>query len=211
MNFFNISIIFILAIVLGFIIALTHKATSKTNRNFLETITILPLLVSAVILVVNGNLGMGVAVAGAFGLVRFRSAQGTSKEIATLFFVMAVGLSLGAGYAILSVVITFIGCLTLLLISSLSIFDRSSKEKILRISIPESLDYDNVFEEVLKKYTKSYSLEQVKTTNLGSLFELKYYVTLKNDISEKEFIDELRVRNGNLKINLSHEINSFEL
>lgn len=200
-----------IAIILGIIIAITHKKTSKSNKNFLVTLSLLPLLVTSVILIVNGNLGMSVAVAGTFGLIRFRSIAGTSKEILLVFFAMAIGLTVGAGYAILAIIITIIGCLMLLLLNKFTIFEDNKSEKYLKITIPENLDYTEVFDDILKKYTVKYNLEQVKTTNLGSLFELKYTVTLKNNINEKEFIDELRVKNGNLKISLTVPIDNSQL
>ena len=194
---------------LGFLIAITHKVTSKYNKNFLTTLTVLPLLVMSVIMVVNGNLGMSVAVAGTFGLVRFRSVPGTSKEILSVFFAMAVGLACGAGYVFLALALTILGCIILLGLNKLSIFDKNKTEKILKITIPEDLDYTEVFNDILDKYTNKAILEQVKTTNLGSMFELKYNVILNKDINEKEFIDELRIRNGNLKISLSQDISNI--
>ena len=199
------------SIILGLLIALTHKATSKYNKNFLTTLAVLPLLVTSVIMIVNGNLGMSVAVAGTFGLVRFRSVPGTSKEILSVFFAMAVGLSCGAGLVYLAGILTIIGCLILIIFNNIGIFDKNKNEKILKIAMPENLDYTEVFNNVLNKYTSKYELEQVKTTNLGSMFELKYNVILNKNINEKEFIDELRVRNGNLKISLSQDISNMEL
>ena len=199
------------ALILGLIIAITHKVTSKYSKNFLTTITILPLLVATVILVVNGNLGMGVAVAGAFGLVRFRSIAGTSKEILSIFFAMAIGLAIGAGYPILATVVTVIGSLGIITLEKTSIFDGNMNEKYLKITIPENIDYTEVFNDILDKYTCKYKLEQVKTTNLGSMFELKYLITLNSDINEKAFIDELRVKKGKLKISLTKYSEGEEL
>lgn len=199
------------ALILGLIIAITHKITSRCNKHFLITITILPVLVSSVILVVNGNLGMGIAVAGAFGLVRFRSIAGTSKEILSVFFAMAIGLSIGAGYIVLAAFVTVIVSLSILVLDKITIFDQNKNDKYLKITIPENIDYTEVFDDILKKYTSKYKLEQVKTTNLGSMFELKYLITLNNNINEKNFIDELRVKNGNLKISLTGSINEEEL
>lgn len=210
-NTYTILLSMGLSIILGIIIALTHKVTSKFNKNFLITIALLPLIVASVIMVVNGNLGMGIAVAGAFSLVRFRSVAGTSKEILSVFFAMAIGLTIGAGYAILAALITVIGSLTIIILEKLTIFDQNKNEKYLKISIPENINYTEVFKDILEKYTIKYTLEQVKTTNLGSMFELKYLVTLNNNINEKEFIDELRIKNGNLKISLTEPINGEEL
>ncbi len=206
-----IIILAIVSVVLGLIIALTHKGTSRFNKNFLTTISLLPLLVMSVIMVVNGNLGMSVAVAGTFGLVRFRSVPGTSKEILSVFFAMAVGLALGAGYIVLAPVITVIGCLLLLILNKINLFDKDKGEKYLKVLVPENLDYTEVFDDVLKKYTSKYDLLEVKTTNLGSMFELKYLINIKNDVNEKEFIDNLRVKNGNLKISLTTEVLDIEL
>ena len=207
----GIIILVLSSIILGVLIALTHKATSRYNKNFLTTLAMLPLLVMSVIMVVNGNLGMGVAVAGTFSLVRFRSLPGTSNEILSVFFAMAVGLILGSGYIIMAPLVAIIGCLFLLLFHKITIFDKKSNEKYLRITIPENLDYTNIFDETLEKYTNKYNMLQVKTTNLGSMFELKYLINLKNNINEKEFLDELRVKNGNLKINLTTEVLNVEL
>ncbi len=210
-NIYTILLSLIIAIILGLIIALTHKVTSKYNKSFLTTICLLPLLVTSVILVVNGNLGMSVAVAGTFSLVRFRSIPGTSKEILSVFFTMAIGLAVGAGYAILASFITVIGCLIIYTLDRSTIFDKNKDEKYLKITIPENIDYTEVFDDVLNKYTSKYTLQQVKTTNLGSMFELKYIVTLNSNTNEKKFIDEIRVRNGNLKILLSDTLTGEEL
>ena len=197
------------SVILGFLIALTHKITSKYNKNFLTTLTVLPLLVMSVIMIVSGNLGMSVAVAGTFGLVRFRSVPGTSKEILSVFFAMAVGLACGAGYIFLALALTILGCLILIILNKVSLFEKNKEEKLLRITLPENLDYTEIFNDVLNKYTSKYTLEQVKTTNLGSMFELKYIVILNKDINEKQFIDELRMRNGNLKISLSQDLSNI--
>lgn len=199
------------AIIFGFLIAMTHKFTSKYNKNFLTTVSMLPLLVQCVILLVNGNLGMSVAIAGTFGLVRFRSVPGTSKEILTVFFSMAVGLAMGMGYVLFGGALTLLGCLVMVVLSKSSIFEKNEHDRSLKITIPEDLDYTEVFVQTLKKYTSKYALEQVKTTNLGSLFELRYSITLKDKINEKEFLDELRVQNGNLKIVLTQPIDNNDL
>lgn len=201
----------LVSIITGIIIALTHKHTSKYNKNFLITLSVLPLLVQTVIIMVNGNLGTSVAILGAFSLVRFRSLPGTSKEILSVFFSMAIGLITGMGHLVFACVITVIGCIVLFLLNKLTIFDKNKQEKILKITIPENLDYTGVFDDIFEKYTKSVELERVKTTNMGSLFDLSYRVTLNKDINEKEFIDELRVKNGNLKIILTHPLEESDL
>jgi len=207
----SILICSLVSIILGVIIALTHKYTSKYNKNFLTTISVLPLLVQTVIIMVNGNLGTSVAILGAFSLVRFRSLPGTSKEILSVFFSMTIGLATGMGHLVFASIITIIGCIILFLLNKVTLFDKNKQEKILRITIPENLDYTTVFDDVFNEYTKETELEQVKTVNMGSMFDLKYRVILNKEINEKQFIDDLRVKNGNLKIILTHPIENSEL
>lgn len=199
------------SIVLGFLIAIVHKHTSKYSKNFLITITLLPLLVEAVMLMVNGNLGTSIAIMGAFGLVRFRSIPGTSREILVVFFAMAVGLATGMGQVGFAIILTILGCILILILNNLSLFNKDNNEKVLKILIPENLDYESVFDDLFSKYTKTIYLVQSKTTNMGSMFELTYRVILKDKVKEKEFIDEIRTRNSNLKISLSHEIEGYDL
>ena len=202
----SILICSVISIILGLIIALVHKYTSRSNKNFLITLTTLPLLVECVMIMVNGNLGTSVAILGAFSLVRFRSLPGNSKEILSVFFAMAIGLATGMGHIVFAVIITVLTSIVIILFSKVKIFDNGTKEKILKITIPENLDYESVFDKEFKKYTKRVELQRVKTTNMGSLFELSYIVELKDGVSEKCFIDDLRIKNGNLKIILSHPL-----
>lgn len=192
------------ALALGLLTALAHNFRTETTRSFLMTVAILPALVTVVVMMVNGNLGVGVAVAGAFGLIRFRSAQGSARELATIFLTMGTGLICGMGYIGYAMVFTVIMCLVLMVYTAAG-FGSSigENERTLRITIPEDLDYVGVFDEIFNKYTSSYNLTSVKTSNMGSLFKLKYDVTMKPTSNEKEFIDKLRVRNGNLEIALS--------
>lgn len=204
----SILICSVASLILGSLIAITHKYTSKYNKNFLVTITVLPLLVQSVIIMVNGDLGTSIATIGAFGLIRFRSIPGTSKEILIVFFATAVGLATGMGHVVFGAIMTAIGCLSLFTFNHIKIYDNKTNEKILKVTIPENLDYTKIFDEEFKKYTKEVELEQVKTVNMGSLFELTYKVTLNKGINEKQFIDDLRIKNANLKIILSHPIES---
>lgn len=199
------------SIFLGVIIAFTYRSTGKYSKNFLITLSMLPLLVEAVIVMVNGNLGTSVAILGAFSLVKFRSLPGTSKEILCVFFAMTVGLACGMGHIFYATIITFIGCVLILLFSKVNIFEMTGVVRELRILMPENLDYTDVFDDIFKKYTSKVELEKVKTTNMGSLFDLRYRVTMKSKANEKKFIDELRVRNGNLKIVLSHGVDDSDL
>ena len=158
-----------------------------------------------------GNLGTSIAIVGAFSLVRFRSLPGTSKEILSVFFAMAIGLATGMGHIFFATIMTIIVSLSIIVFNKFKFFDLNPNIKTLKIVIPENLEYTNMFDEIFEKYVKEYTLEQVKTTNRGSLFELKYYITFKPNINEKEFIDEIRIRNGNLKISLSHENDGTEM
>lgn len=193
------------ALAIGIFLALIYTYRSRYTQSFVITLAILPAVVSMVILLVNGNVGAGVAVAGTFGLVRFRSVPGTAKEIGAIFLAMAAGLAAGMGY------IGYAALFALIMGTVLLIYTRfgfgmpgnACLQRGLRITIPENLDYTDVFNEVLGKYTSSSHLLGVKTTNMGSLFRLSYDITLKKGGIEKEFIDELRCRNGNLEIMLN--------
>ena len=199
------------AIILGLIVAYTHKKTSKYSKNFLITLAILPVLVQTVMIMVNGNLGTSVAIVGAFSLVRFRSIPGTSKEISSVFFAMAVGLATGMGHIFFASIMTILISIVILLLSKIKIFEIDESIKQLKIVVPENLDYTTMFDDVFNEFVKNYKLEKVKTTNMGSLFELNYRITLKKGINEKEFLDKLRIKNGNLKIMLSHELEGTEI
>ncbi|MGM9876886.1 MAG: DUF4956 domain-containing protein [Bacilli bacterium] len=201
----------IVSIILGVIVAYTHKKTSKYSKSFLITLAVLPVLVQTVMIMVNGNLGTSVAIVGAFSLVRFRSIPGTSKEILSVFFAMAIGLATGMGHVFFASIMTIVVSASIIIFNKLKFFGLNPNTKMLKIVIPENLDYTNMFDDIFEKFVKEYKLEKVKTTNMGSLFELDYRITFKNKINEKEFIDELRVKNGNLKIMLSHELDGTDM
>lgn len=203
----SVSICFLTSIILGVICALVHVYTDKYSRSFAVTLALLPLLVQVVIMLVNGNLGTSVAILGAFSLIRFRSMPGSSRELLSIFLTMAIGLAVGTGYITFAILFTIVACLVILVLSKLKFGENSRNERILKITIPENLDYPNVFSSVLNKYTDRNQLEKIKTTNMGSLFELTYSIKLKNKIDEKSFIDELRILNDNLNIAL-HIIDS---
>ena len=186
------------SLILGLGVALLNGCKSRCSRSFALTLALLPAMVQLVILLVNGNIGAGVAVAGAFGLVRFRSAPGTAKEIAMLFLAMSLGLATGMGYVALAGVFFAIAALFTLALTAAGFGESSERE--LKITIPESLDYEGLFDDLLKQYTKSWSLERVKTSNMGTLYELDYRVTLRGETAPKAFLDALRERNGNLNI-----------
>lgn len=195
------------ALLLGLILALTYMYHTRCTKSFVVTLALLPAVVCVVIMMVNGNVGTGVAVAGAFSLVRFRSVPGTAREIGILFLAMGAGLISGMGYLGYSVLFVLVLCAVNMLYSKLNFgFGRNSAlYKTLHITIPEDLDYTNVFEDLFPLFTDSWELVQVKTTNMGSLFRLTYNLTLKSTDMEKEFIDKLRCRNGNLEITVSRQ------
>ena len=197
------------ALIIGMILAGCYMWGTRYTRSFAATLALLPAIVCVVIMMVNGNVGTGVAVAGAFSLVRFRSAAGSAKEIGAIFLAMGTGLVVGMGYiGYAFLVAVILGGMTLLYNHlDFGAGKGMTLYKTLHITIPEDLDYTGVFEEVLKKYTQKYELVQVKTTNMGSLFRLTYDVKLKQAGEEKMLIDELRCRNGNLEITVSRQAN----
>lgn len=206
----NALICLIISLLSGLAISLTYMTNKNFSKNFVITLAIMPALVQIVIMLVNGNLGTGVAVMGAFGLVRFRSVPGSSKEISFIFFAMAVGIATGVGYITFAIVVTIIICLVFLLLTKSSFGEGKTCDRKLKITIPENLDFTHVFDDLFEKYTTTAFLEKVKTTNLGSMFELHYNITIKNPDEEKDFIDSLRCRNGNLTIILSRTPNQVE-
>ncbi|MBO5037483.1 MAG: DUF4956 domain-containing protein [Clostridia bacterium] len=201
------------SIVIGIIFAAVFSFKANSSKSFLITLALLPATVCVVIMMVNGNIGTGVAVAGAFSLVRFRSAPGSAKEIAAIFLAMASGLIAGMGYLAYSALFAVILCAAYLVFNAFSFRSKNRIiEKTLNITIPENLDYNGVFDDIFEEYLKSAELISVKTSGLGSLYKLKYDITLKDPAKEKEMIDALRCRNGNLEICCSiRETNSLEL
>lgn len=195
----------IVAMVIGIVIAMMYEYKNIYNKGFVITLAMLPAIVTLVIMMVNGNIGTGVAVAGAFSLVRFRSQPGSAREINAIFFAMATGLATGMGYLMIAAMFTGIMVVFNLVLVGSSFGETGDwvTKKEIRITIPEDLDYENVFDDLFAVATHKYRLVEVKTTNMGSLFKLRYEVEFKEGISEKEFIDQLRCRNGNLEISSS--------
>lgn len=199
------------ALIFGIIIALVHMYSTKCSKNFAITIAVLPLLVQVVIMMVNGNLGTSIAILGSFSLIRFRSMQGNSRELVSIFFAMAIGLAVGMGHIMYAFVFTLITSLALIILQKSNFGMKKNNEKSLKVTIPENLDYTNIFDDIFDKYTDNIELNKVKTTNMGSMFELSYNISLKNNINEKDFIDEIRTRNGNLTVNLGRVSTENEL
>ena len=210
----NFFILFAVALVLGGVLSVGYTIKSRHTKSFAVTLALLPAVVCVVIMLVNGNIGAGVAVAGAFSLVRFRSAPGSAKEIVAIFIAMGSGLLIGMGYIAFAVVFTVVMAAILFALNFVKFRSgkQVSRERTLRITIPEDLNYTEVFDDLFETFTTSYETISVKTTNMGSMYKLKYNIVLKDPTEEKKFIDALRCRNGNLEIMIScREENENEL
>ncbi|MGN0452222.1 MAG: DUF4956 domain-containing protein [Ruminococcus sp.] len=196
-----------LSLVLGLVMAFAYMYRTRYTKSFVVTLALLPAVVCVVIMLVNGNVGTGVAVAGAFSLVRFRSVPGSAKEICTLFLAMGAGLICGMGYLGFAALYTVVMCVVFLLYNRIDFGSKKNAEtyKTFTVVIPEDLDYSEVFDDIFKEYTSKYDLVRVKTTNMGSMFKLTYNVALRDVNKEKEMIDKIRCRNGNLEITVSKQ------
>lgn len=206
-SIFDFLVCLVCSLLLGLLLAVAYMYRTRYTKSFVVTLALLPAVVCVVIMMVNGNVGTGVAVAGTFSLVRFRSAPGTAKEIGALFLAMGAGLITGMGYLGFAFLFTIILCLVSLLYNHID-FGAGKKAalyKTLNITIPEDLDYTEVFDEIFPAYTSAWELIRVRTTNMGSMFRLTYNLTLTDSSVEKELIDKLRCRNGNLEITVSRQ------
>ena len=188
----------------GLIASLIMSRSGEASKGFLISLVVLPMVVCTVILMVNGSVGTGIAVAGTFSLVRFRSVAGKAKDISAIFLVMTAGLACAAGYVLIALLFTLLVSLVMLFLSRLSFGEKTMYE--LHITVPETLEFAGVFDDLFARYTNSYKLTKTRTTNMGSLYKLSYDVALKDPSASKSFIDELRCRNGNLEILLSEKM-----
>ncbi|MDR1247430.1 MAG: DUF4956 domain-containing protein [Clostridiales Family XIII bacterium] len=204
-SFGGLLICTVCSLVFGFIVAASYMFRNKYSKSLAVTLVLLPATVQIIVMLVNGNIGAGIAVAGAFSLVRFRSIPGNARDICSLFFAMALGFVMGMGYIFYAFVFLLLIGGASLLLTCFRFGQGVSDARVLRITIPENLDYDGLFDDVLEKYTNNAELERVKTTNMGSLYELTYSVRLKSAAIPRAFVDELRCRNGNLNIMLGRE------
>lgn len=210
----TLLLVLLTALALGVAVAMSYTVRAEYTKSFVVTLALLPSMVAAVILMVNGSLGAGVAVAGTFSLVRFRSAPGTAREIAAVFLSMAAGIACGMGYPGAAAVFTAVVCAAYIAFMVTSFGEKHSGElrRTLMITVPEDLEYGGVFQDIFEQYTTRAQMVKVKTTNLGSLNRLTYDVTLRKEGQCKEFIDALRCRNGNLEISLAaHTAGAGEL
>lgn len=213
-SIFDFVLCIAVSLAIGLILAYTHTYKNRYSKGFIVTLALIPAIVCVVIMMVNGNIGAGVAVAGTFSLVKFRSVPGTAKEICAVFAAMSTGLMAGMGYLGFAVIFAVILSMITIIYSSTGFGNMKtlSCDKTLRVTIPEDLDYTGVFDDLLNKYTSRCEVQNVKTTNMGSLFKITYRLTLKDEKYEKCFIDDLRCRNGNLEISMSkQETAEYEL
>ena len=195
------------SLIIGILMALAYMYRTRYTKSFVVTLALLPAVVCVVIMMVNGNVGTGVAVAGAFSLVRFRSVPGTAKEICTLFLAMGAGLIAGMGYLGFALLFTAVMCIMFVLYNRLDFGTKKNAAtfKTFTITIPEDLDYSGIFDDIFSEFTTSHDLVRVKSTNMGSMFKLTYNVMLRDVTREKEMIDKIRCRNGNLEIAVSKQ------
>ncbi len=202
------------AFVLGILVSAVYAfITPKGNRSngFTLTLAVLPAIVAVVIIFVGSNVARAFSIAGVFALIRFRSAQSEGKDIAMVFMSMAAGLACGLGFLDIAFVVTVILCIITILANLVIVRTMPSNVKQLKILIPEDMDYQGAFDDIFSEYSMKTELDRVKTTNMGTLYELTYHVSLKKDIDEKKFMDELRTRNGNLTITLAKQMPKTEL
>lgn len=201
----DIVICLVAALVSGIIFSTLCMFRSKSTKSFLMATALMPMVVALVILLVNGNIGTGIAIAGAFSLVRFRSAPGTAKEISIIFVSMAAGLAFGMGYVTYGSAFLVGTGLVIIGLEWFKLWDRKPnlKDKRIKIVIPEDLDYTSVFDDIFEKYTEKYDVIKVKTANMGSMFIVYYHIVMKDVKQEKEMIDEIRIRNGNLEVSIN--------
>lgn len=205
LTFSSAMIAMLAALFFGLAIAFTYLLAQNDNyqRSMAVTLLMLPVILSVIILFVGSNVARAFSLAGTLSIIRFRSAPGDPKDIGFIFFDIAAGLSAGVGlYGYGGVFVIFL-CAVILLSEKLRLFDKKVTQKSLKITIPESLNFSDAFDEVLKKYTEKYTLTGIKTTDLGSLFELSYAVAMRDDVSEQAFLNEIRCRNGNLTVALT--------
>jgi len=201
-NMESVLIALVVSLALGLLISELYRLTDDNPGKFAIVLAVMPLLISSIIMIVNGNLGTSVAVLGAFGLVRFRSATGTAWEIVFLFFSMAVGLSVGMGFLSLAVIIALATSVVLFVLNRTGYGHKPCKQRELKITIPEDLSYNGIFDDIFDKYTTHSEFNRVKTTNMGTMYELSYRISLRNVALEKDMIDAIRCRNSNLTVSL---------
>ena len=200
----SLIICLVSALVLGFLSSLVFSFKHPNSKSFALTLVLLPVAMTMVTMMINGNLGIAVAVAGGFTLVRFRSIAGNGRDISAVFVVMALGVILGMGYIAVAAIFFILVALTVIILTAIN-FGENNNEKLIRVTIPEDYNYENLFDDVFKKYKAKAKIMKIKTTNMGSLIDVTYLVSLKNGVS-KEMLDDMRAKNGNLSIMVTNNI-----
>lgn len=188
------------ALLLGLLVSLCFSFRAHFSKGFAITLALLPAIVQVIITMVSSSIGAGVAVAGTFSLIRFRSEPGTAQQISALFLAVALGIVCGMGYLLLAGIFFLLVTAFFLVLTAVGFGEHSDNRRDLRITIPESLDYEGIFDDLLAQFTSSHALNQVRTTNMGTLYELHYTVTLRDEHQTKAFLDQIRTRNGNLTV-----------
>ena len=196
----------ICSLLIGLFIAFMYTINNSYSKSFIISLALLPAIVQVIIMLVNGNIGTGIAVAGAFSLVRFRSAPGSGKEITSIFLAMAVGLATGMGYIGIAIIFAVMISLANLILSNSKFGEGADAERTVKITVPEGLDFEGIFDDIFEKYTTKTELQEVKTTGMGSLYKLNYKIVMRPNASTKGMIDEMRCRNGNLEISCSRPV-----
>ena len=208
-SIFDTILMIIISFLCGFLISFTYMKTSEKgnySKNFSLTMILLPAIISSIILLIGSDIARAFSLAGAFSIIRFRSEPGEPKDIAYVLFSMGAGLALGIGEYVFAIIFTIILCLSMIVLMKTNFGSKKKVFKLLKITIPEELNYESEFQEIFEKYNVEYHLNKVKTTSLGSLYQLYYDVIFNTDINTQEFIDELRIRNSNLDISLSLKV-----
>ncbi|TCK90593.1 uncharacterized protein DUF4956 [Natranaerovirga hydrolytica] len=203
----------VISFVLGIIISIIYMKTCEKgsySKNFAITLIIVPTVMAIIIFLIGTNIATAFSLAGVFSMIRFRSAPGDPKDIAYVLFTMAAGLACGLGVFSYAIMFTLLLCLFMLLLDKMHFGNKNMSNKLLKITIPEDMDYEGRFDEILQQYTSEYELRKIRTMDLGTLYELIYDITIEGNINQKEFIDALRCRNGNLNIALSMGVRFVE-
>ncbi|WP_256759440.1 DUF4956 domain-containing protein [Cohnella sp. WQ 127256] len=196
----------VISIALGALISFTYMKTQTGTgytQSFALTMIVLPTIVAIIILLIGSNIARAFSLAGAFSIIRFRSAPGDPKDIAFVLFTMAAGLACGVGSFGYAILFTVCLCLLMFFLKVINFGAKKAAQKMLKITIPENLGYEEAFDEIFKQFKINYELRKVRTTELGSLYELVYVVTIDHLTNQKEFLDAIRCRNGNLDITLT--------
>ncbi len=201
----NAMITIVISIILGGLISLTYMYTNRSgfSQNFTLTMVLLPTIVAIIILLIGSNIARAFSLAGAFSIIRFRSAPGDPKDIAYVLFTMAAGLAVGTGYYGYAILFTIILCVMMIILNQLNFGSHKTTQRMLKVTIPENLSYEEAFQEVFQRFGVKHELKKIRTTELGSLYELIYTVTMQSSTDQKAFLDEIRCRNGNLDLSLT--------